>query len=652
MAESAKRQKVSVAGEEASPKAAKSVSWDANKSGTEHALALSASATTSSVTLGLTTVEVENADVQRLILQYLKEQGLVSAMRALQRESGVALNAVESRDTLAADVRAGRWDAVLPTVAALELPAGVSRALYEQVVIELLEAREVELARAMLRTAAPLEALKRSEPERYLRLEHLSNRCASALAAALAGGGHMGGAAGAAAGAAAAFESILRDAYPAGDSKERRRLAIADALAGALGSVAPSRLATLLGQSLRWQQHVGALPRAGGRVDLWRGGAKGVDGGGAAKGSGGLGGGVRDLIERHARRQAGAVRFGAQSHCEAAAFAPDGSALATGSVDGFFEVYDYETCKLRRDLPYQAADELMMHDAPVLAITFARDGEHAACGDQKGCIKVWHLATGKCTRRFERAHGEGVTCVAFARDGSQLLSGSFDTTVKAHGLRSGKALKEFRGHTSFVNAVAYFREGGDIFSASSDGSVRVWDARTTECTCTFRPAAAAAAAALATASSALAGGGAPPPAAASGSVAAGDFAIHTLVLVPPEAAGRLGAGGGGELLLVADRSGCCYLMSARGAVVRVFESTIAREKGGDFTAAALSPRGGFVYAVTECGELHCFEAASGRLEHTLRVADGKREVAGVAHHPHRNLLATWTAEGVLKLWRP
>ena len=93
-------------------------------------------------------------------------------------------------------------------------------------------------------------------------------------------------------------------------------------------------------------------------------------------------------------------------------------------------------------------------------------------------------------------------------------------------------------------------------------------------------------------------------------------------------------------------------MSARGAVVRVFESTIAREKGGDFTAAALSPRGGFVYAVTECGELHCFEAASGRLEHTLRVADGKREVAGVAHHPHRNLLATWTAEGVLKLWRP
>jgi len=31
-----------------------------------------------------------------------------------------------------------------------------------------------------------------------------------------------------------------------------------------------------------------------------------------------------------------------------------------------------------------------------------------------------------------------------------VLSGSYDGTVRVHGLKSGKMLKEFRGHTSYV----------------------------------------------------------------------------------------------------------------------------------------------------------------------------------------------------------
>ena len=48
----------------------------------------------------------------------------------------------------------------------------------------------------------------------------------------------------------------------------------------------------------------------------------------------------------------------------------------------------------------------------------------------------------------------------------KVLSSSFDGTVRVHGIKSGRALKEFRGHTSYVN--------GAIFSA--DGS-QVWGGR-------------------------------------------------------------------------------------------------------------------------------------------------------------------------------
>jgi WD40 repeat-containing protein SMU1 len=57
---------------------------------------------------------------------------------------------------------------------------------------------------------------------------------------------------------------------------------------------------------------------------------------------------------------------------------------------------------------------------------------------------------------------DGVTCVTFAKDSGQLLSASFDQTIRMHGLKSGKLLKEFRGHTSFVNDAIFVPDGHHI----------------------------------------------------------------------------------------------------------------------------------------------------------------------------------------------
>jgi len=102
-----------------------------------------------------------------------------------------------------------------------------------------------------------------------------------------------------------------------------------------------------------------------------------------------------------------------------------------------------------------------------------------------------------------------------------------------------------------------------------------------------------------------------------------------------------------DQLLVCCRSPSLYITNMQGQIVKSFSS--GKKEGGDFVCATASSHGQFLYAISEDSTLYCFNIANGNLEHSMKVHD--KEPLGIIQHPHRNLTATFSDEGSLKLWK-
>jgi hypothetical protein len=70
------------------------------------------------------TLSIDSSDVVKLMLQYCKENHLISTMQQLQKETGICLNTVDNMDNFINDIKQGKWDSVLNQLSMIKLPIG------------------------------------------------------------------------------------------------------------------------------------------------------------------------------------------------------------------------------------------------------------------------------------------------------------------------------------------------------------------------------------------------------------------------------------------------------------------------------------------------------------------------------------------------
>eukprot|EP00804_Cyclotella_cryptica_P030123 CCRYP_009533-RA/>CCRYP_009533-RA protein AED:0.40 eAED:0.40 QI:0/0.16/0/1/0.16/0/7/0/483 len=432
-------------------------------------------------------------------------------------------------------------------------------------------------------------------------------------------------------GAAAAADAVgilLPANYygPSNQTLQKRRNQIAKLLRRHVPELPPQRLSSLLQQSIRWQCHTGAFPTV---QRLFK---DKDDDQKKHKSSGG-----RDGSERIPSRPTQTIRLGKKSYIETAIFLPDGKGVVTGSSDGFIEIWgetirngketevDYE--KLRTsDLPYQRNDDLMMHDAPILAMDVSHDGALLGTASSDGTVCVWKIMDGKLLRKLERAHGgssvggdkgAAVTCLQFSPDGSKVLTGGHDSTCREFGLLASRMLKEFRGHKSYVNCCNYHGASNilGVVTGSADGTVIVWNAKTSEPLREITP---------------------PIPTSSTAS-------IHTVLHLhsPP------------QTMIVVPRSDRAYLMSYSGSnILRVYSRDDVQ--GTDFLAASVSPSNQWLYIAADDGNCVVFDVQTA--EECSTRSEKVSDITGIIHHPHRGMIGGYSNDkgqkrGVLTLWK-
>jgi WD40 repeat protein/serine/threonine protein kinase/DNA-binding winged helix-turn-helix (wHTH) protein len=114
------------------------------------------------------------------------------------------------------------------------------------------------------------------------------------------------------------------------------------------------------------------------------------------------------------------------------------------------------------------------HSGPLTEGAFSPDGSKIATGSIDGTAKIWDPGTGEELLTL-KGHGGWVIGVDFSPDGRFLATAGEDGTARVWDVTSGRQLLVLSGHTGIIADIEFSLDGTRLATSSGDGTVRIWD---------------------------------------------------------------------------------------------------------------------------------------------------------------------------------
>ena len=158
------------------------------------------------------------------------------------------------------------------------------------------------------------------------------------------------------------------------------------------------------------------------------------------------------------------IYSGHRNETKAAAWAPDGRLVATGSLDSTVQIWSPRTGETLHAL---------VHDSGIRKVVWSPDGRYIATCTLEGSVRIWEVSSGDLLHRLPDDN-PWVSPLRFLRDG-RLLSSDRKGVVKIYNPKSGEATQTLHGHEHYVFASDATPDGRWLATASVDETVRIWD---------------------------------------------------------------------------------------------------------------------------------------------------------------------------------
>ena len=157
---------------------------------------------------------------------------------------------------------------------------------------------------------------------------------------------------------------------------------------------------------------------------------------------------------------------GTRSGITAVAFTRDGKHLLTGSADRAAVLWATDTGREIRQFPN--------HKGTVTALASSPDDELLVVGIDNGQGVVWDVKSGRPLKPLDE-HSKAVSAAAFAPGGDRVVLASLDRTLSVWNPIKGEKLTEFKKHDGPVGCVAFDASGNRVVSGSADKTAIIWN---------------------------------------------------------------------------------------------------------------------------------------------------------------------------------